>query len=243
MTQAEFIKMVNDEISVSCALPVNIPEKEIIRLIDTSWRWFIEHYEDSVEEGYLAISHNSFNSAEYLNNKYFTLDSSVRAVVDAQEVGKGSLSKFYNDPDFSIDKFIMRDVQPGLIGQNLFYYSTSQMFIDTVRSLFLQTIKIDFNKNTKRLKFLGKLPTNDVVVTLYSAIPVEFFYEDDYFFRYVVARAKVQLSRILGTFTFNLIGNGQINFDLIREEGTTELENIKEEIGNLSTPDWFIVVN
>ena len=99
------------------------------------------------------------------------------------------------------------------------------------------------NKNTKRLKFLGKLPTNDVVVTLYSAIPVEFFYEDDYFFRYVVARAKVQLSRILGTFTFNLIGNGQINFDLIREEGTTELENIKEEIGNLSTPDWFIVVN
>jgi hypothetical protein len=49
----------------------------------------------------------------------------------------------------------------------------------------------------------------------------------------------MQLSRILGTFNFNLPGNIQINYDLIRSEGQEELTKIEEEIKADEGMDFF----
>jgi hypothetical protein len=62
---------------------------------------------------------------------------------------------------------------------------------------------------------------------------------DELFFRYVVAKCKIQLSRILGTFNFNLPGNIQINYDLIRTEGQDEISKIEEEIKGEEGMDFF----
>ena len=49
----------------------------------------------------------------------------------------------------------------------------------------------------------------------------------------------MQLSRILGTFAFNLPGGITVNFDLIRSEGQEELQKIEEEIKGEEGMDFF----
>ncbi len=63
--------------------------------------------------------------------------------------------------------------------------------------------------------------------------------KDEIFYRYVVARCKMQLSRILGTFDFTLPGNVKINYDLVRSEGQDELTKIEEEIKSEEGMDFF----
>jgi hypothetical protein len=70
-------------------------------------------------------------------------------------------------------------------------------------------------------------------------VPVDKLMEDELFFRYVVAKCKMQLSRVIGTFDFNLPGGIKINFDLIRSEGETALEKIEEEIKSEEGMDFF----
>ncbi len=63
--------------------------------------------------------------------------------------------------------------------------------------------------------------------------------KDEVFYRYVVAKAKIQLSRILGTFAFNLPGGITINYDLIRSEGQEEITKIEEEVKADEGMDFF----
>ena len=49
----------------------------------------------------------------------------------------------------------------------------------------------------------------------------------------------MQLSRVIGTFDFNLPGGIKINFDLIRSEGESALEKIEEEIKSEEGMDFF----
>ena len=50
MTQDEFISLVQQELSVACALPFTVPLPEIQRIIKFSAEWFYKKYEDAVEE-------------------------------------------------------------------------------------------------------------------------------------------------------------------------------------------------
>jgi hypothetical protein len=51
--------------------------------------------------------------------------------------------------------------------------------------------------------------------------------------------AKIQLSRILGTFSFNLPGNITINYDMISSEGREEVDRVVEEIKGDEGVDYF----
>lgn len=243
MTKSEFIKEVEDELSVSCALPVQIPTKEIERLMRRALKWFYDHYEDSMEEGFLMIKEDVLKSTSFRQQRTLTLPEDVYSVFGVHETNRGGLSKYYNDPDMSVERFVLQDAYPGLIGQDLFYYTASQSFISTIRSLFLHTVKFDFNKNSHKFKILGEVPNNSIALEVYKKLPESNMYDDDFYLRYVTAEAKRQLSRILGTFQFDLIGGAQINYDIIRSEGQEELQQVKDEINDWEGADWFFVVN
>ena len=243
MTKSEFIKEVQDAISVSCALPIQLPVKEIERIMRRSLRWFYDHYNDSLEEGFLVIERNVLSSSNFKNTLTITLPNDIYSVFGVHETNQGSLTKYYDDPDLSVERFVLQDAYPGLIGQDLMYYTASRMFIDTVRSLFSNTIKFDFNKNSHKFKILGEPPIYSIVLEVYKKLDESEMYQDDMFFRYVTAMAKKQLSRILGTFQFDLIGGAQINFDLVRSEGEEELAEVKEEITEWESADYFFVTN
>ena len=157
-----------------------------------------------------------------------------------EDGGFGDYSFNAGDVDFSIDKFIYSDVYGAGIGsENLMYYVVNSLFLDNTRQVLLPQISYTFNRLTKKFRFQGELPTRAVIFEIFSTIPDCALFGDEAFQRYVIGQAKIQLARILGTFSFNLPGNITINYDLIQSEGRDEVDRVVEEIKNDEGVDYF----
>ena len=51
----DFLTEIADEITGACMLPVNLPQKEVINIINRAKKWMYKKYEDSVRENYCHI--------------------------------------------------------------------------------------------------------------------------------------------------------------------------------------------
>lgn len=253
----EFIKEVNDELMVSCQIPFNLPSKEIKRIIDKAKEWFYKMYEDSVEEMYISIPSDQFRTLAFRSGitndvdslrGIITMPERVFSVNGVYEMGRfsgedgGSGRHFSSaDPDFSIGRFIYNDqFGAGIAGDNLMYFVINSMFVDNARQITMSHIGYSYNRLTRKFRFQGKVPKNDVVFQVYVRIPDCNLFTDEIFYRYVVAKSKMQISRVLGTFNYNLPGNITINYDMIRDEGQNELDTIIEQIKEDDAPDYFL---
>jgi len=74
-------------------------------------------------------------------------------------------------------------------------------------------------------------------------IPLEDAYEDPIVIKWMIARSKMSLARIMGTFNYQLAGNVTINYDQWRQEGKEEWEELKEKVKGDSPADWFLIFN
>ena len=170
---------------------------------------------------------------------------SVNAVFEiggfsGEDGGFGSNGFNAGDVDFSIDKFIYDDVYgAGMGSENLMYYVINSMFMDQARQVLLPQISYTYNRLTKKFRFQGELPKQAVIFEIFSTIPDCALFQDEAFVRYCIGQAKIQLARILGTFSFNLPGNITINYDLISSEGREEVDRVVEEIKNDEGVDYF----
>ena len=259
------IKEINDDLTIGCQLPFTVPKKELARIINRAKDYFYKIYEDSVEEMYIALPASSWSKPSFrkgVNDESDTLSKqntentrgivpmppsvfSVNAVYEINgfsgEDG-GWLTNTFSagDIDFSIQKFVYSDAYgPGLGSENLMAYVINSSFLDMTRQILLPQISYSYNRLTKKFRFQGKLPKHACIFQVYNTIPDCALFQDEIFIRYCIAKAKMQLARILGTFSFNLPGNITINFDLISAEGKDELDSIIEEIKGDEGVDYF----
>jgi hypothetical protein len=259
------IQEINEELSIACQIPFTVPKKELARIIDRAKDYFYKIYEDSVEETYIALPASTWQTYDFnrgimdsnttLNNDNINsnrgvvpMPSRVYSVVNAFEIsgfggedgGFGSRSFSAGDPDLSIDKFIFSSqFGAGIGAENLMYYVINSKYVDNARQVLQAQISYSYNRLTNKFRFLGELPTHSVIFQIYAKIPDCALFQDEAFIRYCTAKAKIQLSRILGTFNYNLPGNITINYDMIREEGTSEIEKIEEQIKGDEGVDYF----
>lgn len=243
MPQDEFIAEIQQELTVACALPFSVPVPELLRLIKYSAKWFYKKYENSVQERYYIIPKENFKDIPTFKQfGTIKLPECIFSIIGVRQVDDGF--SLYNPlksmPDFSLEKVLFKDIYT-IDGSTeaLMYSTVYQYWIDLASHILFHPISYNFNTNSKELVFLGEVPQNDVVLTVYEELPIGYLYKDEIFFRYVCAKAKTQLSRILGTFAFNLPGGITVNYDLLREEGQSALEKIEEEIKSDEGMDWF----
>mgnify|MGYP003647184320 FL=1 len=157
-----------------------------------------------------------------------------------EDGGFGSQGFNAGDIDFSIDKFIYSDTYgAGLGSENLMWYVINSLFMDNARQALVPQISYTFNRLTKKFRFQGELPKRAVIFEIFSTIPDCALFSDEAFVRYVIGQAKIQLARILGTFSFNLPGNITINYDMISSEGREEVDRVVEEIKADEGVDYF----
>jgi hypothetical protein len=243
MNEDEFISEVQQELTVSCALPFSVPEGEVRRIIKYASKWFYKKYEYSVQERYYVIPQENFKKipsfAAYGTMKLPDCIFSIMAVRQCKD-GFSLYDPLKSMPDFSLEKVLFKDIY-SIDGSTeaLMYATIYQYWIDLASHVLFHPISYNFNTNSKELVFLGEPPQNDVVLTVYEELPLGYLFKDEIFFRYVTAKCKTQLSRILGTFSFNLPGGVTINYDLLREEGQNALEKIEDEIKTDEGMDWF----
>ena len=241
MTEAQFINEVQSELSGSGSLPLVLEEPEIKRIINQTSRWFFENYGPAVETQHFVVEKNSFNNPEFKKSRSLILPDCVVSVYQFKEInGIGRLGNI--DRDFAEDRLIASEIfLSSFHGDDLVMRTAQYQYFDLARAFFLEQIAYDFNRNTHRLKVLGRDPKFDMYIETYSKIPMDKLYDDYYFLRYVTAQSKVSLARILGMYQFPLPGNVTINADMLRSEGETELEWIKQRIDEENTPDWFMI--
>lgn len=259
------IKEINGDLTIGCQLPFTVPKKELARIVHRARDYFYKIYEDSVEEMYIALPASAWAKPEFkegVSDKTDTLSkgnvSGVRGVVpmpptvysvtnvfeisgfSGEDGGGGGKSFSAGDKDFSIGKFIYSDTYgAGLGSENLMAYVINSKFMDVTRQILLPHISYSYNRLTKKFRFQGKLPKHACIFQIYNTISDCDLFQDEIFIRYCTAKAKMQLARILGTFSFNLPGNITINYDMIASEGKEELDSIIEEIKGDEGVDYF----
>ncbi len=239
MTKAELVETVQRELDASFALPSQLQPTEIERLIDQTSVWFYENYREAVETQYYIMSSAEFRRPEFKATRTVTMPECVVSVFEVKEItGAGLIGTV--DRDFADNKLIASEIYLSpFTGDGLVFRTAQYQFFDLTRAFFLEWIRYDFNRRTRKVKILGREPRLDVFFNTYVKIPEDKLYEDYYFFRYVTAKSKISLGRMLSFFDYNLMGGIKVNASDIKAEGEAEVEKIEQEIKDQDTADYF----
>ena len=249
----DFLTEIADEITGACMLPVNLPQKEVINIINRAKKWMYKKYEDSVRENYYHIPFETFNSEYFRENRVLNLPApaasgtpgaggggvfSVYGVYDLtsgwNSVGSGMDLRFQPGADFALERMLFRNMYngsgPAEAAEELQYYVLNASLADMSRQILENPISYQYQRNTGELKIMGDTPKGDVILELYETIPDCALFDDEIFFRYVSAKIKQSLGAKLGIFKFALPGNVEFDYSAIKDMGDSELESIEEEI-------------
>jgi hypothetical protein len=244
MTRDELIDYVNNEITASCSIPFALPKKELERIVDIESRFLFREYRDAVNIAYYVLDKQYYSSAEWKATRTYQLPDCVMAIRYIYEMTSGQRVFGIHDPDLAFDRLMAADLYLTPLSSDQITYRTIQWsFWDLAKQFNLKEIQHGFNINTKRLIIIGRDPVESLWMTTLNKIPAEDLYEDPVFIKWIVAKGKTQLARILGTFDYTLIGNIKINYADIRTEGQEELKELKEKIQTDQSPDWFHMIS
>jgi len=244
MTKQDLIEEIKGEITAFQSLPFSPPDGEIERIIDLESRWLYREYRDSWYTRWYILDKAYYQTPEWKNTRTFQLPECVVGIKVVFELTGGQRAFGIHDPDMNFDRLMAADMYLTPLSSDQITYRTIQWsFWDLAKAFNLRDIQTSFNVNTRRLVIIGRDPQESLFVTTLNKIPDEDFYEDPIVIKWMIAKTKISLARILGTFNYNLLGNVTINFEQWRTEGKEELEELKEKINGDNTPDWFMFFN
>lgn len=239
MTKAELVDQVQRELDASFALPSQLQPSEIERIIDQSKVYFFENYREAVEMQYFIMRAEEFSRPEFMATRSIQMPECVVSVFEVKEIsGAGLIGNI--DRDFADNKLIASEIYLSpFTGDGLVFRTAQYQFFDLTRAFFLEWIRYDYNRRTNKLKILGRDPRKDVFFNTYVKIPDDKLFDDYYFFRYVTAKSKIALGRMLSFFDYNLMGGIKVNSMTIKDEGQAEVDKIEQEIKDQDSADWF----
>lgn len=249
----QLIRNIGMEITGACMIPMNLPKKEVIRIIQQAKKWFYANYEYSVADNYYIIPSKYFYTDNFRKTRTLKLpgpgpDGSgwVYQVYGARIQNDMSIGKYgtgISDADFMLEKWVYGNVYSNVSkeGDALMYYVINEKYYDLARQIFINPTTYHYDRYTQNLKILGETPKQGkaMILEVSETIPDYALFNDEIFHRYCVAKVKIELGTQLMLFNYQLPGKININADMIRDAGQTELDNIVEEIKNADGLDYF----
>lgn len=246
-TMEEMIDLINNELTISCALPKTLPDANIRQIIETrALPWFYRNYQYSVQKLYYLIHKEVFFTEEFTRYNYVNIPCDIQSVIYLYEVRSQSLFQLgVNTPNLSVNLGVTN--QPYLssyvttIGELGVYKTLLDNMSDMLNQLNKYTLKFHFNQLNHRLNILTNVKY-DVIMEAYANIPKEKLFKDDLFFKYVTGYAKIQLGNLVGRYDFVLPGAVKINSADLVSQGKEEVKEVEEEVKNQSSTGWFYMV-
>ena len=240
MSRKELIDEVNRALTVSLALPYSPPDGEIERLIDIEMRWLWREYRSLWQDQLYILNKKYYQTPEWKNTRTYQMPDCVVGIKKVIENTQGNRVFGINDPDLNFDRLMASDLYLTPLSSDQITYRTIQWsFWDLARQFSLKDINHSFNLNTQRLVITGRTPTESLTVLALVKIPDEDAYEDPIVLKWMIAQGKRSLARILGAFNYQLLGNITINYQMWKEEGDSELQELKDKIKSDDVADWF----
>ncbi len=242
MTLNELIKEVSDSITASCSLPYKPPDKEIKRIILLEMRWLYREYRELLQDRIYVLNKKWYDTAAWRETRTYQLNDCTEGLKQVVEMTGGNRIFGINDPDMNFDRLMAADMYLTPLSSDQITYRTIQWsFWDLARAFNLRDINHSFRANTHRLVITGRDPEESLFILAMDHIPLEDAYEDPVVIKWMIAKSKISLAKILGTFNYQLLGNITINYDMWRQEGNEELVELKTLINDNNVPDWFLM--
>ena len=265
----DFVESIQMEMSVGGSIPFTLPAEPIAQIVKNAKLLFYKSYEDAHEEMFISIPKSEIEKREFskgivqMNEQgdkealqdtrgAWLLPEGVISVVSVYELGGWSGEAGWNSGllgkhagDVSINRMLYQSVYDrtmAISADNTMYYICTESFLDLSRQLFQNMISFRYNRLTNKIRFQGRLPMTDVILDVLVRVPDCDLYNDELFRRWVIAECKVNLARILSTFTYQMPGNISINVDSIANDGASEKERILQELRDLSG-SWYIMTS
>lgn len=246
-TIEELVDLVQNELTISCALPRTLPDNNVRQIIETrALPWFYRTYQYAVQKMYFLIKKEAFFSEEFTKYNYVNVPCEIQTVSYLYEVRGSSLFQLgINSPNLSVNLGVTN--QPYLssyvttIGELGVYKTLLDNMSDMLNQLNKYTLKYNFNQLNHRLHILTNVKY-DVIMEAYANIPQENLFRDDLFFKYVVGYSKIQLGNMVGRYDFQLPGSIKINSADLVSQGKEEVKEVEEEIKNISNSSFFFMV-
>lgn len=243
----ELVDLVQNELTISCALPRSLPDQNIRQIVETrALPYFYRWYQFAVQKMYFLIRKDAFFTEEFTKYSYVNVPCEIQSVVYLYEVRGTSLFQLgINTPNLSVNLGVTN--QPYLssyvttIGELGVYKTILDSMSDMLNQLNKYTLKYSFNQLNHRLHILTNVKY-DVIMEAYANIPQENLFRDDLFFKYVVGYAKVMLGNMVGRYDWTLPGSIKINSADLISQGKEEIKEVEEEIKGQSNSSFFYMV-
>ena len=243
MTQSDLILDIQNELTFAKALPYSIPEQEIIRIITIAERYFYDNWRHAIEPRYLLIPLEIFKNPLFLKERAIQMPDCVQFVHQVREAKGGTMFGTI-DQDFADNKFIGSEIfLTPFIGESIMYRTILFSFLDLTKSMTIDTLAYDFNKNTHKITIMGRTPATVVVAQVAKKIDAEYLYEDELFQRYVRAKSKVKLGDLLTSFDFSLPGGIKPNYATMVTKAEAELVAVEAMMKTENTGDFLYLIN
>ena len=242
MTKQELIDWIKAELTVSGSLKLDqIKDEEIDRIIENEKIYVHREWRDAVELKMAIMNPQAFRTEEFRLSRTIQLPDCVFGIHDFREIKDGSRLFGINDPDLRMERVMGSDLWLSPFSSDVIVSRTiSYSWFDLARSFTLIDMQFKFNINTHRLQVVGHDPVAPVLIRAYVAIDDGDLYNDPMFRKWVCAKCKIQLHRILKTFETNLIGGTSIS-TILMDQGKEEIEEVKEWVKGKDCPDWFLL--
>lgn len=246
-TIEELVDLVQNELTISCALPKTLPDANIRQIIETrALPWFYRNYQYAVQKLYYFIDKQAFFEEEFTKYNYVNVPCEIQTVVYLYEVRGDSLFQLgINSPNLSVNLGVTN--QPYLssyvttIGELGVYKTVLDNMSDMLNQMNKYTLRYQFNQLNHRLHILTNVKYH-VIMEAYANIPQENLFKEDIFFKYVVGYAKQQLGNLMGRYDFTLPGGVKIQAADLVTQGKEEVKEVEEEVKGQSTSSWFYMV-
>lgn len=247
LTIEEFIDLIQQELTIGCALTKTLPDSEIRRFVETiGSKWFYQNYQYALSKMYYFVDKKAFETEEYTRYKYITLPCEIENIVHIYQVrGESLLQLGINSPNLSINLGVTN--QPYLssyvttIGELGVYKTMIDSLSDMLNQMNLYTTKFHYNSMLNRLNVLTGIKHN-LILEVYAHVPLENLMSDPYFQKYTIGWAKKQLGNLMGRFDYTLPGGVKFNYSDLVSQGTEEMKEVEEEIKNMSQVAFFYMI-
>lgn len=240
MTERELINDMRRELTYAKALPFSLPEEELKYIITISARFFYDNWQYAVQERYLMLPLDMFNTPQFQKNRIIVMPECVQSVIGLKEMKNGSIFGTI-DRDFSEQRFIGSEIfLTPFMGESIVYRVAMFSFMDLTRNLVLEDISYGYNKNSRHLFVKGHTPKTAVVCRIMAKLDLEYLYNDELFQRYCRAKAKTRLADMLQTFDFQMPGNIKLNFQAVVSSAQKEMEDIQNQLKSETLPNFML---
>jgi hypothetical protein len=238
----QFVNRLTNRLTSFGRLPFKPDKRMIVQVMIESARFFYRYYHGSTTRKFFRLTKESvanFWDSEQPNTRmgrWVKMPSNINVVQEIYQVDK-------NNPATSQElinniQLLQRSAPYGqsILGINNSLYimeAAAKMVEETnFQSIYGTPVAFKYSRLEKVLQLFEE-PSYDMVLETLANVDIQYLYNDDLYFRHVLAVMKSEERRVPGAFTADLPGNVQLNIEQVFNN-IEDQEKVEDMIKNSS---------